>query len=79
MGSKKKQSGQSGIDLRSSRLWRLPKNQSIRMKKINWLLLPAVIPPLIFNSMEQPTYLGFAILNAGICLAASRMRLSDAR
>lgn len=42
-----------------------------------WMLLPAVLPPLLFNSMEQPTYLGFAILNAGICLAASRMRLSD--
>jgi len=42
-----------------------------------WMLLPAVIPPLLFNSMEQPTFLGFAILNAGICLAASRMRLSD--
>jgi hypothetical protein len=50
-----------------------------RNDALAWLLLPAVIPPLIFNSMEQPTYLGFAILNAGICLAASRMRLSDAR
>lgn len=49
----------------------------LRNDALAWLLLPAVVPPLLFNSMEQPTYLGFAILNAGICLAASRMRLSD--
>jgi hypothetical protein len=38
-----------------------------------WLLIPAVLPLLIMSVMEQPTYLGFMVLGAGISLAAAKV------
>jgi hypothetical protein len=37
------------------------------------MLLPAVLPILVLNLMEQPTFLGFMIFGSGICLAAARL------
>lgn len=44
-----------------------------RGQPLAWQLLPAVLPLLILNLMEQPTFLGFMVFGAGICLAAARI------
>lgn len=44
-----------------------------RNSPLAWLLVPATIPILVLSIMEQPTYLGFMVFGAGICLAAARM------
>jgi hypothetical protein len=41
-----------------------------RKDMLAWLLLPTVLPAIIVNAMEQPTYLGFMVFGAGLCLAA---------
>jgi hypothetical protein len=50
--------------------------QAMRALKRNaalaWLLVPAVVPLLIMTIMEQPTFLGFMVFGAGLCLAAAR-------
>jgi hypothetical protein len=47
--------------------------QGLRRKSaLGWLLLPAVAPLLIMGVMEQPTYLGFMVFDAGLCLAAAQ-------
>jgi hypothetical protein len=38
-----------------------------------WLLVPAVVPVMLMSIMEQPTFLGFMVFGAGICLAAARI------
>jgi hypothetical protein len=43
-----------------------------RDDSLSWLLVPAVAPLLIMTIMEQPTYLGFMVFGAGLCLAAAR-------
>ncbi len=43
-----------------------------RRSSLSWLLVPATVPFLIINSMEQPTNLGFMVLSAGLCLAAAK-------
>lgn len=44
-----------------------------RNAPLAWLLVPAVVPVLVMSIMEQPTYLGFMVFGAGICLAAARI------
>jgi hypothetical protein len=39
---------------------------------LSWLLVPATVPFLVINSMEQSTNLGFMILSAGLCFAAAK-------
>ena len=48
-----------------------------RNEPLAWLLLPAVLPLLVLDIMEQPTFLGFMIFGAGICLAAARIGAPD--
>jgi hypothetical protein len=43
-----------------------------RNSALSWLLVPAVVPLLVMAIMEQPTYLGFLVFGAGLCLAAAR-------
>jgi hypothetical protein len=44
-----------------------------RNEPLAWQLLPAVLPVLVFDLMEQATFLGFMVFGAGICLAAARI------
>ena len=44
-----------------------------RNEPLAWLLLPAVLPVLVLNLMEQSTFLGFMVFGSGICLAAARI------
>jgi hypothetical protein len=50
--------------------------QAVRALKRNaplaWLLVPGIVPQLVLSIMEQPTYLGFMVFGAGICMAAAR-------
>ncbi len=46
-----------------------------RNSALGWLLLPAVIPLLVMGVMEQPTYLGFMVFGAGLCLAAAQVAI----
>lgn len=48
-----------------------------RNEPLAWLLLPAVLPVLVLDIMEQTTFLGFMIFGAGICLAAARIGAPD--
>jgi hypothetical protein len=43
-----------------------------RASGLSWLLIPATVPYLILNTMEQPTNLGFMVFGAGLCIAAAR-------
>jgi hypothetical protein len=43
-----------------------------RNAPLSWLLVPAVVPLFLITIMEQPTYLGFMVFGAGLCLAAAR-------
>jgi hypothetical protein len=42
-----------------------------RNDTLSWLLVPAVIPLILITVMEQPTFLGFMVFGAGLCLAAA--------
>jgi hypothetical protein len=44
-----------------------------RNQPLAWQLLPAVLPVLLLNLMEQTTFLGFMVFGSGICLAAARL------
>jgi hypothetical protein len=44
-----------------------------RNEPLAWQLVPAVIPVLLLDLMEQPTFLGFMVFGAGLCLAAARL------
>ena len=43
-----------------------------RNQVLPWLLVPAVVPLMVITIMEQPTFLGFMVFGAGLCLAAAR-------
>jgi hypothetical protein len=43
-----------------------------RGESLGWMLVPATVPLLVMTAMEQPTYLGFMVFGAGLCLAAGR-------
>lgn len=44
-----------------------------RNSPLAWLLVPGAVPLLVLSIMEQPTYLGFMVFGAGLCLAAAQM------
>src|SRR5208282_5650729 len=44
-----------------------------RNEPLAWQLLPAVLPVLVLDLMEQATFLGFMVFGSGICLAAARL------
>jgi hypothetical protein len=44
-----------------------------RNEPLAWQLLPAVLPVLVLDIMEQPTFLGFLVFGTGLCLAAARL------
>ena len=43
-----------------------------RNSVLGWLLLPGVVPLIVFGAMEQSTSLGFMAFGGGLCLAAAR-------
>lgn len=45
-----------------------------RKSPLALLLIPAVVPLVVMTTMEQPSYLGFMTIGAGLCLSAARQK-----
>jgi hypothetical protein len=48
-----------------------------RNEPLAWQMVPAVVPILVLDLMEQPTFLGFLVFGVGLCLAAARIGTPD--